>query len=458
MGESSSLSDAASSMRSPRTALIVVIVVVSQVFALLWASSTVHDKEQIDIGLLLAAAKQNCAPKDEASNTTTTTTLSSSTSSPIHADGIDANTTCDELVEHYLRINHAFHQGDISIAPPLVNYGFYKGQGFGRLVDHFTSHCLLSFSLDRPCLLDISDRDEFYTWRSFINTGSYDWEIERQALRPLAQNVKTAIAALPRQEDGEWPEPVPHTDDLHLMTKLGSWPKHKAPPKQFWQLIEPWRPEHIPKTLLSPNWGSAWFPNLQAPDQFGACHHNELVTRIQNVLFEPTPLSFKLHEIQRHDVMGEPRRPYGAIHIRFVILQVEKWFKDDDTKLAAQLKDALQKAYKETNLTEWWLLSDKPARAMALINQISSDDDNIFHFFMNPLVQKEASFAEHSNNPRARGIFGHENMAVSILDWMILHESEAAITTHGSYGGTGARGRGKILRDGRRSLFQLHTR
>ena len=77
---------------------------------------------------------------------------------------------------------------------------------------------------------------------------------------------------------------------------------------------------------------------------------------------------------------------------------------------------------------------------------------------MNPALQQADAVTDHSNNIKARGLFGHASMAVSVADWMVLHESEAALITHGSYGGTGARGRGKIQRDDRLSLFLLHTK
>jgi hypothetical protein len=39
-------------------------------------------------------------------------------------------------------------------------------------------------------------------------------------------------------------------------------------------------------------------------------------------------------------------------------------------------------------------------------------------------------------------------MAPSIADWLVLHQSQVAIVTHGSFGDTGARGLGKYRRTG----------
>lgn len=359
--------------------------------------------------------------------------------SPIGREGVDPNATCDQLMDHFHHVNNAFHRGDPSVAPPLINYGFYKGQGFGRLIDHSASHCLLSFSLDRPCLVDLSDRDPYYTWRSFIHRGTYDWEMDdRPALANLTRSVRTAIAALPQQEHGEWDEPVPHTDDLHLMEKL-KWRGGKTDRKKYFRHIEPWRAENIPKALLSPNWGGAWFPDLSPPAYFGLCHRKELLVRIQNAMYKPTPLSRKLHAQRRFKVMKPPLRPYGAIHIRFVILQIEK-MDDTEATLLPALEKCLQKAKEETGITDWWLISDKPSRAVALSKWLAKG----LKIYFPPESRDDQEFRAHSNNPESRGLFGHAHMKISVLDWMVLHEASAAIVTRGSYGDTGARGQGKI--------------
>ena len=360
--------------------------------------------------------------------------------------------SCDDLMDRFHSVIQAFHTGTKSVNPPLINYGFYSGQGFGRLVDHSMMHCLLSLALDRPCLVDLSGRDPYYTWRSFIHTGSYDWELEKTVHRSLVASVRSAVEALPAQGSSAWPNTTGLIDEnVQPMEKL-DWPPGKTQRRDFWNLIEPWRPGHTPKALLSPNWGKGWFPDLTFPTRYASCPHNELVTRIQNAMYQPTPLSHKLHTEQRLKVLNAPLRPYGAIHIRFVILQIEKRAANDDEILQA-LEATLQEALRQTNLTEWWLISDKPARAISLAAKLPKE----FSIFHHPEVKDATGFVEHSNNDRARGVFGHASMSESILDWMVLHESDAAIVTHGSYGDTGARGRGKVMRSGKDSMFRLHT-
>jgi hypothetical protein len=50
----------------------------------------------------------------------------------------------------------------------------------------------------------------------------------------------------------------------------------------------------------------------------------------------------------------------------------------------------------------------------------------------------------HSNAAEARGPMGHEAMADSLVDWMVLHESNVAIVMQGSFGASGAKGNGKF--------------
>ena len=383
----------------------------------------------------------------------------------IRVDGVDKNATCDDLMEHFHQVIAAFHNNPNSInasttAPPLINYGFYKGQGFGRLIEHSVSHCLLSLALDRPCLVDLTDRDPFYTWRAFLNTGTYDWQIEdKGSLESLLRGVHGAIRALPQQEAGAWEAPhVPHTKSLHLMEKL-DWPPGRTDRRRYWKHIEPWR--DIPKALLSPNWGSAWFPSLTPPARFGTCHRKELITRIQNSMYQPTPLTKKLFAMRRREVFPDNfDRPFGAIHLRFVILQIQKMLPKediDDTQVLKGLTKCIQYAYQKTNLTDWWLISDKPARAISVADRLVEQSDHLFHIYYHEGISNATTVTDHSNNIRARGLFGHASMAVSVLDWMVLHESEAAIVTFGtSYGDTGARGRGKVNREDLFGIFNLY--
>jgi len=53
----------------------------------------------------------------------------------------------------------------------------------------------------------------------------------------------------------------------------------------------------------------------------------------------------------------------------------------------------------------------------------------------------------HSNAAEARGPMGHEAMADSLVDWMVLHESNIAIVMNGSFGASGAKGNGKFATD-----------
>lgn len=472
--ESSWPSSNNASLLSLRTVVLVVFVVVSQALVLSWASSLSAQKAQefdATTALALAVNQTECPPPPPPpppvveEKTTHAAQYAPDDSrvvdkqhyNPLSATGVDANATCEDLLNHFHYVNHVYMNGNDDersslVSPPLINYAFYGGQGFGRLVEHTAAHCMLSFSLDRPCLIDLSDRDPYYTWRAFINTGTYDWEFQKPQFQRnnLAKKVRTAIDQLEKQSFGKWEAPVPHTDDMHLMEGLAWSKKSRTERKKYWKLIEPWRAENIPKTLLSPNWGDAWFPKLMAPAYFGQCHRKELFSRIQNAMYQPTPLTMKLHrERQQLQLMMSPQRPYGSIHIRFVILEIEK-FDTEEEAFLEPLYECLRHARNKTGLSEWWLVSDKPSKAVSIAQNVTAlfqsrdkESGEKFKIFFAPESKEARSFTDHSNNKDARGMFGHASMSVSILDWMVLHESQAAIVTYGSYGNTGARGHGK---------------
>eukprot|EP00977_Amphora_coffeiformis_P013581 scaffold3591_cov159-Amphora_coffeaeformis.AAC.4 len=464
---------------SRRQTVIFVVMAVSQISTLWWASSsTLQQNREVDMtNSLLSLKGEGTSGGGEPCPTVPAKTANREGSqeeekepspssfkkaavydpktSPFQANGIvDSSITCDEIMDHFHRLNYAFHHHDsldgTAPPPPLINYAFYQGQGFGRLVDHSAAHCLLSLGMDRPCLIDLSDRDPFYTWRSFIHTGTYDWELDKDELKPLAHAVQTAVAALPKQGLAEWESPVPHTDNLHLMEKFDQF-QGRSDRGKYFVYLKHLRPENLPKALLSANWGP-WFPNLQSPSVYGTCSHKELTTRIQNAMYKPTPLSYKLHDMRRYQVMKPPLRPYGAIHIRFVIMDMNKMKVTDDELLTA-LEQCIRAAQERTNLSEWWLISDKPSKAIAIVDRMPAD----MKIYYSSEMKNATGFANHSNNPSARGLFGHANMLDSVLDWMVLHESQATIITKAtSYGISGARGRGKVP-DACAGAYELFT-
>jgi hypothetical protein len=98
----------------------------------------------------------------------------------------------------------------------------------------------------------------------------------------------------------------------------------------------------------------------------------------------------------------------------------------------------------KSDITKWWILSDKPPVAVDLAF-------NITDFALHHSYHLDDGFHDnnaHSALPAARGVFAHTNMAPSIADWLVLHQSQVAIVTHGSFGDTGARGLGKYRRTG----------
>jgi len=391
-------------------------------------------------------------------------------------EGVPGDVGCQDLMDHLYRRHDAYRGRSSTIDhtsfthEPLVNYAWYHGQGFGRVVDHSTHHCILALVLNRPCAIDLEDRDPYHTWRSFIHrTSKYDWELpdpdDADGLdHPLwnyTEDIHKAFGTLKSRTDNEWKfeegEKKPEFPNLHLVERPDSWPPNLKR-DDFWEYLKPWRAENLDKIMLSPSWGVAWFPDLAFPTKIGKCPLPELKGLVQNALYKPTPLSLKLHRERAAKVLPMPRRPYGVIHVRTIILKEESRRRtkgrmtgeQSDAEVMADLLPNLSRCMKVVNATyyprhirQWWVLSDDAATAAFLAENMGKDY-NMHHGYSREDIDNESP---HSALERARGLFGHEYMSKSIEDWVTLHEAKLAVISVGSYGLTGSRGRGKFQRD-----------
>lgn len=373
----------------------------------------------------------------------------------------------------------------------------YSRMKHGPTDSHFPifSLSILALALDRPCALDLTDRDPYYTWRHFIHVGSYDWEMTgpNQELLP---EVSHAISELHDIGDNTWKNGINGDyTKIHLMqTPPADWPAKpkRTNPQDFERHLQAWRKfpgEDNDKAMLSPNWGNVWFPQLAFPDEIQGCNRLQLLALMQNALYQPTPLSLKLHHerlvqalatplsavpdeaesnsittkkaaaaakkiqpiVNQQQRLLEKPEPYGAIHVRTVILKTSAKGEERLANLESTLVQCLHHVRSEllaknkrNDITKWWILSDKPPVAVDLAQNIT--DFALFHAY-----HLDDGFHDnnaHSALPSARGVFAHTNMAPSIADWLVLHESDVALVTHGSFGDTGARGKGKYPRTG----------
>ena len=145
-----------------------------------------------------------------------------------------------------------------------------------------------------------------------------------------------------------------------------------------------------------------------------------------------------MHRERKESLFDAPE--YGAVHIR----HIRTYFHKEDTaaKLIVGIKACIRMAEAmQPQIRDWWIVADKQDIVGNVTNAITFT--NIHHAYNEAFRQTNY----HSMEKPAIGKFGHEKMSGSILDWMVVHESSAAIVTspNTAYGNTGGRGRGKIL-------------
>ena len=358
-------------------------------------------------------------------------------------DLIKQNASCDDFVHflHTLNYNFRMNASTKSVAFPMFNYAYYSGQGFGRLVQHSTLTCILAMSLNRPCVIDIDPRDEYYVWRSFINIGSYNWN--KKAISPKTQtNIDDAISKLPPQDSGAWEKELFYDDIVPLYVDNTTNKSEMAKRVNYWNGNNA---KTRNKVLVSPNWGGSWFthyaPYQPWKDASSQCSEKELSTLVQNSLYMPTIVSKKLHQRDRDLLFNETI--YGSIHLRQEIINSEAERLSEPIPTEKDLSDALKKClndeeFVKMGVEKWWIIGDN----VDLVKNISKRFDDVYHLYSDEFIANDA----HSMSDDARSMYGHVHMEKPVRDWMVLHESKVALVTAGAFGETGARGNEKVFR------------
>jgi hypothetical protein len=390
---------------------------------------------------------------------------------------------------------------------PLLNWAVYVGQGIGRLIEHSTAHCLNAASVGRGCLVDQTsrhlssgeggeNRDSWYTFRSFVQVW-VDVDLDYLAYqyrrnytfqphiltRETVEEARQAHALLPQKEWGHWTENE-ITKDIGFDHVLPLGDENVTQ-----NLVETIR-NNPDKLVLSPNWGTSWFTRIEfpvaslLPKSSNVTYKDiqkKLGTYMQNYMFRPTTLLYGLHKEYNKLVLGDGQEEvesYGAIHLRFFFLGVPS--EKEDPEGSAQALRAwgvnLHKCIRYWNhidpsVQKWWLITDnlEMGRNLTLnvreeISRMEVGNDNpqvaIFMEDGWPAGREPINQAQivlhrvlrrrhdtglgHSAGPTATGPMGHDDMADSLLDWMVLHEAKIAMLTAGSFGASGARGNGKF--------------
>lgn len=375
------------------------------------------------------------------------------------------------------------------IAAPVYHFSFMWGQGFGRIIGHGVKTCLLATLLHRSCVIDLA-RDKYYNLRSFIKAGPYDWEQGAQVV--LAQsgvNISHALHQMPNGiEKGHGWEKMAATDKTleydDVMPMI--WGTDQPNAKSVQQHLDLWDgrvsnnfSKSQYKTLLSPNFGDAWYAygkefisvSREWDNRIGrksGCTATHMLTFLQNLMFVPTTLAYELYRERRAIVLQKERivqnnnkmltgvgasalPPYGAIHLRMNILNKDV-YKMGVTKeqVVEGLKNCFESMADNSAIKKWWLISDD----IEVAQYVSNELDSVYSFASS--VEKEGhaddvkkKFKGPHSGDAINQKFGQEMIAPSVIDWMALHESHVAIITHDSaYGETGARGNGKIHKKG----------
>eukprot|EP00522_Entomoneis_paludosa_P006031 CAMPEP_0172440680 /NCGR_PEP_ID=MMETSP1065-20121228/1312_1 /TAXON_ID=265537 /ORGANISM="Amphiprora paludosa, Strain CCMP125" /LENGTH=318 /DNA_ID=CAMNT_0013189651 /DNA_START=225 /DNA_END=1181 /DNA_ORIENTATION=- len=301
--------------------------------------------------------------------------------------------------------------------------------------------CMLALSLDRPCVLDLSPRDKYYTFRSFLNRGTYDWSHDLP--NTMHPHIEQAIKLLPTEASSSWENAsLTFSDILPMMpldvnvsnfdSNIGFQKAYANEAQERWSSHNP---ENSSKILLFPNWGAGWKGDLALfADNQVNCNRNILTTKIQNSLFAPTDTAKTLFAARKQEVLPSPIFVYGAIQLR-------TWFlKNDKLNTVSQYVEKVHACIRlHSDISNWWILSDDPQLAINITN-VEIPGYGFYHGYTDLFLQKN----RHSGGA-GMGRFHHEEMTGSILDWMVLHEAQVAVvTTSSKYAETGARGNEKV--------------
>eukprot|EP00980_Cylindrotheca_fusiformis_P011480 scaffold2663_cov73-Cylindrotheca_fusiformis.AAC.2 len=374
---------------------------------------------------------------------------------------------------------------------PFHNYAGYHGQGFGRIVEHTVLSCLFAtMILQRPCTLDFdSCRDIYWTWRSFINVNTFNWDwniLSTKQKHDIIHTLQTNLP-LPIEKSDEWPNNNNNNILNNSQVLPLKWNNNNNNNKTLEDHLNEWKAgtSNNNKILVSPNWGNDWYrhvplSNLINEATHGQCKFNKFRTVLQNSMYAPTSLSKTLHQERIHRLLvptllqkkkdqqqpqqqdqppqqqqKENEYKYGAIHLRSILsdASIRMDYSISHPEIVNALSQCLLKATKTTKkfneISVWWIIGDNRTIAEHMKQSLQErhhssssfnssswqfvleDDDNFWNALMH---------SGHAMKQR----YHQEQMASSMMDFMVLHESTIAIVSHGAFGSTGARGNGKV--------------
>lgn len=318
--------------------------------------------------------------------------------------------------------------GTETIGAPLYQYAYYGGQGFGRVLEHTVSACLVAFILKRPCLINVSPRDPHNTWRSFIHENTYRWDPSIIHDFPeYAEQLEGVAGKLPNMKFGSWGAALNAADyDIETNDTNLVFPMNEVFDKTDWQKFLDYysggtNAGRRKQVLFSPNWSDAWFTKLPTTEilgnEYGCGDREQLTTMLQNSMYGPTDLARQLHQerynyaattawnnsiqeevthalsdadqptqrtkphlsdIDKEAVKSLPS--YGSIHIRTVMVNLKENGKPiQPDAMALMIRSCLNAAFEISNSEfpeNWWILSDNATVAEIVENDIQKEQLN----------------------------------------------------------------------------------
>ena len=108
-----------------------------------------------------------------------------------------------------------------------------------------------------------------------------------------------------------------------------------------------------------------------------------------------------------------------------------------------------------TQIKVWWLVSDDVELAEYISSNATSTNYKVVSAYTKEFVEKNVHSKENGD---AVGLFSHDMMKQSIMDWMVLHDSDVALVTKGAFGESGARGKGKYRTGKCGNIYDVFSR
>ena len=382
----------------------------------------------------LPAAAQDVSKSDGENNSNSTGAQTQQQSASASFWAIEKKHECFEYMDYFHTLNECSRSYGESPCKyqrslPLYNWAFYGGQGFGRLLEHTVKHCIVATKLHRPCVVDMEPMDPHYTFRTFLQPGTYNWEPNIYKRNESIRNeLDSATRLLPSKADNAWESialpPYSFIRPLQPLDTRMYEINGGNPGLTYVDLWDGLQGNDKGKILLSPNWGKAWFTRIPWVVDDDDCDTEKIRTLMQNAMYTPTDLLKRLFLERKKEVIGEGE--FGTIHFR-------TYFSKSDTE--SMIQNVRECISMNPKITKWWIISDDPGFAQ----NASEALPNLSHGY-------NASIATaHSRDAIMREKYLHQLLEETMLDWMALHESREAIVSNGAFGETGARGNGKVL-------------